>query len=180
VDRTDAVDGLLEQVGGRWSLRFVRTLRHPPEKVWRALTEPAQLAAWFPAAIEGERAAGAPLRFVFTEGEGPPTEGELLTYDPPTLLELRWGEETLRFHLEPLGEGCRLTFVNTFDQLGKAARDGAGWHARLDVLTHHLDGQTPPWSPNERWAQVHPAYVQRFGPEAATIGPPEPPASPPS
>lgn len=50
---------------GRWRLRFVRTLPHPAEKVWRALTEPAHLAHWFPSTIDGERAAGAPLRFVF-------------------------------------------------------------------------------------------------------------------
>ncbi|MGH9265874.1 MAG: SRPBCC family protein [Acidimicrobiales bacterium] len=165
--------GTLDRHGDRWTLTFVRRLPHPPEKVWRALTEPEHLAAWFPSEIHGERAAGAPLRFVFAHGEGPPTEGEMLTYDPPSVLEYRWEQEVLRFHLRPEGDGCVLTFVDTFDELGKAARDGAGWHACLDVLEHHLAGTEPPWTPQGHWSDVHAGYVERFGPEAATIGPPE-------
>ena len=73
------------------------------------------------------------------------TDGEMLTFDPPARLEFRWGEERLRFELAPEGDGCVLTFVNTFDDLGKAARDAAGWHVCLDVLGHYLAGETPPW-----------------------------------
>jgi uncharacterized protein YndB with AHSA1/START domain len=167
------VEGQLRQSGDRWQLRFTRRLSHPPEKVWRALTEPEHLAAWFPTDIEGERAPAAPLRFVFRDGEGPTIDGEMLAYDPPRLLELRWGDdETLRFELRPDDGGTQLTFANTFAELGKAARDAAGWHARLDVLAYHLDGQPQPWTPAERWSQVHEKYVAEFGLEAATIGPP--------
>jgi uncharacterized protein YndB with AHSA1/START domain len=166
------MQGSLDRVGDRWQLRFVRKLAHPPEKVWRALTEPEHLAAWFPSDVHGERAAGAPLRFVFRNGEGPPSEGEMLVFDPPSTLEFRWEQEILRFDLRPDGDGCLLTFVDTFDELGKASRDGAGWHACLDVLEHHLAGEEPPWSPQEHWADVHAGYVARFGAEASTIGPP--------
>lgn len=167
-------DGQLEhRDDGRWQLRFTRRLAHPPEKVWRALTEPEHLAVWFPTTIEGERARGAPLRFAHRDGAAPAVEGEMLAYDPPRLLELRWGgDETLRFELRPEDGGTVLTLVNAFDEVGKAARDAAGWHACLDVLRHHLDGATPPWTPGERWAQVHASYVERLGAEAATIGPP--------
>lgn len=168
--------GALEQSGDRWQLRFTRRLPHPPEKVWRALTEPEHLYAWFPTDIEGERQAGAPLRFTFRNGEGPATDGQMIAFDPPSLLEFRWGgEETLRFELQPHDGGCLLTLVNTFDQVGKAARDAAGWHACLDALAHDLDGEAPPWTPGERWQQVHDEYVERLGPAAATIGPPERP-----
>jgi uncharacterized protein YndB with AHSA1/START domain len=166
------VDGQLEQIGDRWQLRFVRALPHSSEKVWRALTEPEHLSAWFPAEIHGERTAGAALRFVFPNEEGPTIDGEMIVYDPPSVLEYRWGEDTLRFELQPEGDGCVLTFVNTFDELGKAARDGAGWHVCLDVLGYHLAGEEPPWNPSERWKPVNASYVERFGPEAATIGPP--------
>jgi uncharacterized protein YndB with AHSA1/START domain len=71
------MDGELEQVEDRWRLRFVRRLPHSPEKVWRALTDPEHLKVWFPMDIEGERAPGAPLRFVFREGEGPDIEGPI-------------------------------------------------------------------------------------------------------
>jgi uncharacterized protein YndB with AHSA1/START domain len=166
-------DGQLEQHAGRSRLRFTRRLAHPPEKVWRALTEPEHLAAWFPTTIEGERRAGAALRFAHRDEAAPPIEGEMLAYDPPRLLELRWGADELRFELQPDGTGTVLTLLDTFDEHGKAARDAAGWHACLDLLAIRLDGQTPPWTPGERWGQVHPAYVERFGPEAATIGPPD-------
>ena len=119
------------------------------------------------------RAAGAPLRFEFEGGEGPTVEGEMLVYEPPAVLEFRWGFELLRFELQPQDAGTVLTFVNTFDDLGKAARDGAGWHSCLDLLGYAVAGETPPWDANERWGQVHPRYVDAFGPEAATIGPPE-------
>src|SRR3954447_12743839 len=55
----DAADGRLEEHQGRWRLRFERRLAHPPERVWRAITEPDDLRAWFPFDIEGDRAAGA-------------------------------------------------------------------------------------------------------------------------
>lgn len=72
----DRREGTLEQVEGRWRLRFVRVLPHPPETVWRGLTEEAHLEAWFPTTIEGELRAGAPLRFRFRGEELPPTSGK--------------------------------------------------------------------------------------------------------
>ena len=165
--------GTLARSDGGWSLRFTRRLPHPPPKVWRALTEPEHLAAWFPTDIEGERRTGAPVRFVFRDGEGPAIDGEMITFDPPSVLELRWGgDETLRFELRPEDGGTVLTFVNTFDELGKAARDAAGWHTCLDMLGYHLAVQEAPWTPEERWREVHSWYVEQLGPDAATIGPP--------
>jgi hypothetical protein len=100
-------------------------------------------------------------------------EGEMLAYEPLSVLEFRWGEDTLRFTLEPDGAGTTLTLVDTIAELGKAAGDGAGWHTCLDQLSYHLDDEEPPWTSAERWKEVHGSYVDGFGPEAATIGPPE-------
>jgi uncharacterized protein YndB with AHSA1/START domain len=73
--KEETMYGTLEQRDdGRWQLRFTRTLRHPPDKVWRAITEPEHLAQWFPTTIEGDRAAGAPLRFSFPGDQWPPFE----------------------------------------------------------------------------------------------------------
>jgi hypothetical protein len=103
-------------------------------------------------------------------------EGRMLAYQPPTLLEFSWGEElVLRFELQPDADGTRLTFLGTFDELGKASRDAAGWHVRLDVLVYHLAGEELPWNPRERWAEVHDIYVHAFPREASTIGPPKRP-----
>jgi uncharacterized protein YndB with AHSA1/START domain len=166
------VDGKLAQIGDRWQLRFVRRLPHSPEKVWRALTEDEHLAAWFPAEIRGERAPGAALRFVHRDGAGPTLDGEMLVYEPPSALEYRWGDDSFRFDVDPDAEGCVLTFLTTFAEGGKAARDGAGWHTCFDLLAYHLAGSEPPWHSMDRWRQVHPGYVEAFGPRASTIGPP--------
>jgi uncharacterized protein YndB with AHSA1/START domain len=162
-------EGQLEQVGGRWRVRFTRRLGHPREKVWRALTEPEHLAAWFPTTIEGDRAEGAKLRFSFPNGEAAAFDGEMLAYRPPELLEFAWGPDTIRLELRPDGDGTELVLLDTLEERGKAARDAAGWHVCLDKLGAHLDGGTA----GTEWSAVHPGYVERFGPEAATIGPPE-------
>jgi uncharacterized protein YndB with AHSA1/START domain len=166
--------GDLEQLDdGRWRLRFTRTLRHPPEKVWRAVTEPEHLARWFPTTIDGERAAGAPLRFSFPAGEAEPFDGEMTAYEPPRLMELLWGPDLLRIELRPIPEGTELTLLDTLDERGKAARDGAGWHTCLDALEASLAGEEAARDAMDRWSDVHARYVERFGAEAATIGPPE-------
>ncbi|HEY2674224.1 MAG TPA: SRPBCC family protein [Rugosimonospora sp.] len=166
-------DGELERSGDRWRLRFSRRLAHPREKVWRALTEPEHLLAWFPTTIEGDRTAGAALRFAHPENVGPAFTGRMIAYQPPSLMEIEWGGDTLRFELRPDGDGTVLTLVDVFDEQGKAARDAAGWHVCLDLLRGHLDGEPAPDDRLDGWAQVNAGYIERFGPEAATIGPPE-------
>jgi uncharacterized protein YndB with AHSA1/START domain len=165
------VIGELEQVGRRWNLRFKRELSHAPAKVWAALTEPDQLANWFPDQIVvTEWRVGARLEF---KHDGALVfDGEVLAFEPPRLLEIRWGTDTVRFEVEPHGSGSILTLVDTIDELGKAARDGAGWHVCLDALEHWLDGTKVP-AMAEEWPVVHRDYVKKFGPEASTIGPPE-------
>ncbi|HEX4214347.1 MAG TPA: SRPBCC family protein [Candidatus Dormibacteraeota bacterium] len=175
---TRAEKGQLERHDGGFRLRFERRLPHPPERVWRALTEPRHLSAWFPTAIEGERRAGASLRFVFPGDRGPTLEGEMLAYEPCTLLEFRWNEDLLRFELEPDGDGTVVTFVNTFDELGRAARDASGWHLCLDALAWHMENEATPFDFGTPWPDVHAAYIERLGPEAATIGPSEGAAPP--
>jgi uncharacterized protein YndB with AHSA1/START domain len=167
-------DGHLEPVGARWQLRFVRTLAHPREKVWRALTEPEHQGAWFPDEMQGDRVAGATLRFVSREmPDYPAFTGEMLVFDPPTTLEFTWGDDTLRFELEATAGGTILTLLDTFEELGKAARDGAGWHVCLEQLVYSLDGTELPWKPEEHWPEVNAAYAELLGPEASVLGPPQ-------
>jgi len=164
--------GTLERGDGEVTLRFRRLLPHPPAKVWRALTEPRHLEAWFPTTVEGDLVPGAPLRFGFREGQLPAFEGTMLSCDPPKLLELIWGDERLRFELAPDAGGTLLIFTATFAELGRAARDAAGWHVCLDLLGCDLSGERAAWAQDDRWRTVHDLYVATFGPEAATVGPP--------
>jgi uncharacterized protein YndB with AHSA1/START domain len=164
-------DGELLEIDGRYELRFVRPLSHPVDRVWDAITTPSGLSAWFPFDIEGPRATGAPLKFVFRAGEADDFSGTMVEFTPRSAMELLWdGPETLRLELAPSDEGCVLTLINRFSELGKAARDGAGWHACLAALEAHLDGTSVDAS--AVWQSVHASYVARFGPAAATIGPP--------
>jgi uncharacterized protein YndB with AHSA1/START domain len=163
--------GRLDRSSTRPQLVFTRTLGHSPEKVWRALTEKEHLKAWFPDTVEGPFEPGGKLRFVSEEHDFE-FDGEVLEFDPPSVLAIRWGTDTLRFELQPDGDGTVLTLTDTFDELGKAARDGAGWHECLDLLEVALAGAQPDFAPGERWGEVHPQYVKAFGPEASTIGPP--------
>jgi uncharacterized protein YndB with AHSA1/START domain len=157
----------------RWQLRFTRTLRHPRAKVWRAITEPDHLAHWFPTSIEGERATGAQLRFTFPGGQAPPMEGEMLAFEPESVMEFQWGPDVIRVELRSLPEGTELTLLDTLEERGKAARDGAGWHVCLDALEAALSGNADSRQQMAAWAEVHPHYVESFGPEAATVGPPQ-------
>jgi uncharacterized protein YndB with AHSA1/START domain len=167
------VYGELERTTDGGRLRFERRLAHPVDKVWRALTSAEHLAAWFPQTIVVEEwAPGAPLRFTGDPNVSAEFEGEVLAVEEESLLEFRWGTDVLRFELEPDGDGTRLTLTDTIDELGKAARDGAGWHVCLDELERHLDGRAAEDSTSDQWRRVHQAYVDRFGPEAAAIGPP--------
>ncbi len=155
------MNGTLERVGDKLVLRYERRLRHPPEKVWRALVEPEHLAAWFPTRIEGTWRQGARLRFVFEGEESYPSEGTIHVYDPPKVLEYSWEDERLRYELTPDGEGCRLVFTTTVSERSIAPRDGSGWHACLDGLEAALDGK--PARSAEFRPELYAEYVERLG-----------------
>lgn len=165
--------GTVEQLqDGRWRLRFDRTFDHPIEKVWRAVTEPEHLAAWFPTTIEGARTAGAPLVFTFPQGQAAPFAGEVTAFEPQSLFEFRWGPDVIRLELRPAGDRTVMTLLDTLAERGKAARDGAGWHTCLDALAAALEGDLTARGALDEWEAVHRHYVVSFGAEGATIGPP--------
>ncbi|MCP3136914.1 SRPBCC domain-containing protein [Pyxidicoccus xibeiensis] len=156
-------DGTLQKKGNLFELRYERLLAHRPEKVWRALTDNAELSHWFPARIEGAREAGAELRFVFPGESGPPTTGKVSVFDPPRVLEFSWEGDVLRWELKPEGPGCLLVFTSTFDDRARAHRDGTGWHMCLENLETLLDGKPSVGFDKERMAVLDAQYAARFG-----------------
>jgi uncharacterized protein YndB with AHSA1/START domain len=128
------VHGSYETIDGRPALRFERRLGHPVDAVWRAITEPDRLKQWFPSTVSGRFLPGERLRFGFEQHDVADMDGEVTEADPPRRLAFYWGDDHLRFELEPEGDGCRLLFTCLLDARDKAARDAAGWHVCLDRL----------------------------------------------
>ena len=167
------MNGNLEQTAAGPRLRFVGDLAHPPERVWRALTEPEELGSWFPQRVVVARwAVGEPIHFEHERVREATFEGTVRTCEPLRVLEFTWGPDVLRFELERRGEGTRLTLLDTIEELGKAARDGAGWHVCLEQLGHALDGTSAPSSPSERWRRSTPPTWSSSGRPRRRIGPP--------
>ncbi|WP_232376090.1 SRPBCC family protein [Amycolatopsis aidingensis] len=161
----------MDTVDGKSVLRFERRIAHPPEKVFTALSDPAELAHWFPARVETEPRPGAPMRFVFPgEGteEGEALTGQVLEFDPPKLFAFEWNGDVLRFELTPDGTGCLLVFTHTVspDNGGwlAAARNAAGWDTCLAALVAALDGTGQPAAGDaaSMLASIE-SYVERFG-----------------
>lgn len=132
-----------ESDGERWTLVFVRDLRHSPEKVWEALTDPAQLGEWSPYTADRNLGqAGEATLTMLDDGPGP-SEGmsEFVSRaEPPTLLEYTWGGDRLRWELVALGSGTRLTLRHTLRERKWMPEVAAGWHLCFDVAEHLLDG----------------------------------------
>ena len=133
-------DAILTDQHGRAVLRFERALRHPPDRVWAALTEPAEHCSWHPTPFELEPEVGGRVSYL-PGGDAPEMPaGEVTEYEPPRVLAHTWDEDLLRWELRPDGDGCLLVLTHTFDDRFKAARDAAGWHVCLDALAATLAG----------------------------------------
>lgn len=163
--------GTLDTSGDKPAVRLERDLPDPPEVVWRAITDRAELKSWFPCdvIVEGGRwVAGAAISFPFPADVIDMTlTGTVLAVDEPKLLSYTWGEaETLTFELRPHDGGTRLVLTDRLEP-GWAARNAAGWEDCLDRLAGR------PGHP-DAWKQRFAAYSAAFEP---AIGPQEgPPA----
>jgi uncharacterized protein YndB with AHSA1/START domain len=166
-----------ETIDRRPALRFERQLNHPVAMVWEALTEPSELAHWFPCEVEVELRVGGLMKFEFREMTLPETAstmfGEVTELDPPRRFSFLWGEDHLHFALEPSGDGdaCVLRFTVELDARDKAARDAAGWHLCLDALERRLGGsdQGPTTGANGPWREIYDEYQRRGVPAGAPI-----------
>jgi uncharacterized protein YndB with AHSA1/START domain len=121
-------------VDGRPALRFERRLHHPIERVWRAITEPAELAQWFVAPATWKPELGETFE---AAGE----RGEITELEAPSVLAWTWSVESYRFELRAEGDGCVLSFTHVFNEgFGPGWQHAAGWEAYFNRLDAHLDG----------------------------------------
>jgi uncharacterized protein YndB with AHSA1/START domain len=153
----------------RWTLVFVRDLRHPPEKVWAALTEPAQLSEWAPFTTGRDLSSVGEATLTMIDGDtAVDLDASVRRAERPTLLEYTWGKDLLRWELEPIETGTRLTLRHVVEDRDWLAQVAAGWHLCLDVAERLLDGE--PIGPirgadamNFGWEGLRAAYVEKLG-----------------
>jgi uncharacterized protein YndB with AHSA1/START domain len=156
--------------GDTWTLILVRELRHAPAKVWQALTDPAQLREWAPFDADSSLAAAGATVKLTTVGAPTPhvTETTVTRAEAPRLLEYRWGGQDIRWELEALGAGTRLTLWHNIDRRF-ISMGAAGWHICFDVLDRMLSGD-----PIGRlvagdamkfggWQRLNAEYARQFG-----------------
>src|SRR6202142_3062833 len=127
--------------GDKWTLILVRELRHPPEKIWQALTDPAHLREWAPFVADGSLGTvGTTVKLTTVAAPRPQVSETTVTRaDAPELLEYNWGDFDIRWKLEAFGDGKRLTLWHNIDRRFISIGN-AGWHICLDVLDHRLSG----------------------------------------
>jgi uncharacterized protein YndB with AHSA1/START domain len=95
-----------------------------PETVWDALTDPAELAAWFGAEAEVDLRVGGAIRFRWPDGTE--RRGLIVDLDPPRRLSFRWRElrssgpglavadaTVVAFTLADEGHGTRVTVTES-------------------------------------------------------------------
>jgi uncharacterized protein YndB with AHSA1/START domain len=160
--------------GERWTLILVRELRHAPERVWQALIEPAHLREWAPFEADGSLGTvGTTVKLttvkLTTVGAPAPhvTETRVTRADAPKMLEYNWGDHDMRWELETLGGGTRLTL---WTNIGRRfiAMGAAGWQICFDVLERLLAGEpigriVGPEAMKFGWQRLHAEYAKQFG-----------------
>jgi uncharacterized protein YndB with AHSA1/START domain len=160
----------VEKGSDNWQLVLVRELKHAPEKVWAALTDPTQLREWAPFDADGNLGVqgatvklstiGAPAAYV--------AETQVLRAEAPILLEYKWGGSDIRWQLESMEYGTRLTLWHNIDKRF-VAMGAAGWHICFDVLDHWLSrtpiGRTvgPDAMKFDGFQRLHAEYAKQFG-----------------
>ncbi|GAO04176.1 SRPBCC family protein [Anaeromyxobacter sp. PSR-1] len=168
-----AAGAKVRKEGERWTLVLVRDLRHPPARVWQALTDPAQLSAWAPFDADRDLGAVGPVTLSTVGAPTPQVSASAVRRaEAPRLLEYTWGDGELRWELEPIAGGTRLTLWHGIDRRF-VSWGAAGWHVCLDVLDRRLAGE-----PMGRivgadalklagWQRLVGEYAAQFGGESA-------------
>jgi activator of Hsp90 ATPase-like protein len=161
----------IRKEGEKWTLILVRELRHSPEKVWQALTDPAQLCEWAP--FETDESLGVVGTAKLTWAGNPkPLETKVTRADAPKLLE--YGDT--RWELEAFGRGTRLTLWHNIDRRF-IAWGAAGWHISFDVLDRLLAGDPIGRAVGvdavklHGWQRLVAEYAKQFGIEKPTTTP---------
>ena len=152
--------------GEKWTLILVRELRHVPQMVWEAITDPVHLREWAPFEADGKLdVVGTVVKLTWV-GTGRVSEATVTQADAPRVLEF----QDIRWELDPLGSGTRLTLWHKIDRRF-VSWGAAGWHICFDVLDRLLGGKPigrlagPDAMKFHAWKQLTAEYAKQFGAE---------------
>jgi len=154
--------------GNTWTLVLVRELHHPAMKVWQALTDPAQLREWAPFDADRNLGATGPVKLSTVGAPAPHvSETSVTRAEAPRVLEYSWGGNDMRWELEPLANGTRLTLWHNIDRKF-VSMGAAGWHICFDVLGRFLDGHpigriVAGEAMKFGWQRLNAEYARQFG-----------------
>jgi uncharacterized protein YndB with AHSA1/START domain len=157
----------------KWTLILVRELRHSPEKVWQALTDPAQLREWAPFVVDGSLGTVGTMVNLTWVGNPTAIATTVTRADAPEVLE--FGD--IRWELKELGSGTRLTLWHNIDRRF-ISWGAAGWHIAFDVLDRLLSGNPigrivgADVMKFDGWQRLRAEYAKQFGAETPG-GPPK-------
>lgn len=125
-----------------------RDLPHPPEKVWRALTQPHLMEEWL---MRNDFAPVVGHRFSLRGEWGGVLDCEVLVVEPGRTLAYTWNhahedpafdlQSVVTFTLTPSAEGTRLRVEQAGFRPGQKQAYGgahAGWRKFLDALDEVL------------------------------------------
>jgi hypothetical protein len=148
--------------GDKWTLILVRELRHSPEKVWEALTDPVHLREWAPFEVDGSLGTVGTVKLTWI-GTPAPIETKVTRADAPKVLEY----SDTRWELEAFGGGTRLTLWHNIDRRF-IAWGAAGWHICFDVLDRRLAGEpigriVGSEALKYDWQRLNAEYARQFG-----------------
>jgi uncharacterized protein YndB with AHSA1/START domain len=161
---------------GPATLKILRLLPGPIERVWAYLTESELRRKWL-AAGQMAMKVGAPFELVWRNdeltnppGRRPPGFGDehrmqsrIIELDPPRKLVIAWGASgDVSFELEQKGNQVLLTLTHRrVPDRGTLLGVGAGWHMHLDVLVARATGKEPEpfW---DGWSRLRSEYDRRM------------------
>lgn len=159
---------------GDRTLVLTRDYPHPIERVWAAVSTPARIADWMGVEWLGDEGAalheGAHFDYRFGNADME-SRAHVLRYEPPHLIEHSWFENVpphgrVRWALEEVAGGTRLTLTHFLPIFEEAPRTGAGWTMLLEALARSLGDATEPAD----WRALRDRYALEFGAEATRDG----------
>ncbi len=158
----------LIQEAGEWILVLERSLEHPLEDVWAALTKADQITSWGPFAADRDLTTTGAVRLAHIDApEADERQGDVLEVNAPYLLVLRWGPDILRWELYEDKDKTILILRHRFANEQDAPSYAAGWHLCLKGLIGTLAGEKTPSMVGENafkygWQELYDQYSMQF------------------